>query len=194
MKIWTSEHTFQHPWETVAKAAWQKYPNPLNPSVTGIDVVDRHVDQNGILQTKRVLSTSWGLPAWVTSLVGMDKDCYAYEKSEVDPKKKTLTLKTKNLTFCNFLTIDEFLIYSPHPEDKTRTHLKQEAIVKVKGVPLSSYMEARVTDTISKNANKGRQAMEWVIDHLKNECKDLRLEAQKCMDKMVAQGASKATS
>ncbi|CAH1644913.1 unnamed protein product [Spodoptera littoralis] len=31
MKIWTSEHTFNHPWETVAQAAWRKYPNPITP-------------------------------------------------------------------------------------------------------------------------------------------------------------------
>lgn len=49
-------------------AAWQKYPNPINQSVVGVDVVDRFVDQNGILKTHRLLSTSWGLQPWVTKV------------------------------------------------------------------------------------------------------------------------------
>lgn len=57
---------YSHPWETVALAAWRKYPNPMNPSVVGIDTVDRIVDGGGRLKTHRVLSTEWGLPAWVT--------------------------------------------------------------------------------------------------------------------------------
>lgn len=44
--------------------------------------------------------------------------------------------------------------YQPHPEDKTRTLLKQEAVVTVQGIPLNSYMEDLLTSTIMVNANK----------------------------------------
>jgi hypothetical protein len=30
MRIWTSEHIFNHSWETVTEGQWQKYPNPHN--------------------------------------------------------------------------------------------------------------------------------------------------------------------
>ena len=56
-----------HPWETVTKAVWQKYPNPLNPNVKGLDVVERKVE-NGVLKSHRVLSTEWGIPEWVVSV------------------------------------------------------------------------------------------------------------------------------
>ena len=56
---------FRHPWETVAKAAWRKYPNPLNPGVTGIDVLNRHIDSRGRLESHRLLITKWSLPSWV---------------------------------------------------------------------------------------------------------------------------------
>lgn len=185
MRIWTSEYIFQHPWETVVNAAWQKYPNPINQSVVGVDVVDRFVDQNGILKTHRLLSTSWGLQPWVTKIVGMDRTCFASEVSEVDPHSKRMTLQTRNLTFCNIVSIDENLTYCPHPTNKSSTLLKQEAIVNVKGIPLSSYLEGILTDTISRNAGKGRQAMEWVIGKLKGEAKDLSQEAKKCMDSVL---------
>lgn len=46
----------------------QKYPNPMNPSVVGVDVLDRHVDPSGKLHSHRLLSTEWGIPSIVKSV------------------------------------------------------------------------------------------------------------------------------
>ena len=50
------------------KAAWRKYPNPFNPAVQGIDVVDRYVDDKGVLKSHRLMSTRWGFPSWATAV------------------------------------------------------------------------------------------------------------------------------
>lgn len=63
-----------HPWETVTKAAMQKYPNPMNPSVFGVDVLDRSVDTQGRLHSTRLLSTEWGLPSMAKSVSWMVKE------------------------------------------------------------------------------------------------------------------------
>ena len=55
------------------------------------------------------------------------------------------------------MSIDERLSYKAHPDDPTKTLLTQEAVVTVRGVPLSSYLEGFLTNTISVNAGKGRQ-------------------------------------
>uniref|UniRef100_A0A8C3WXS5 PRELI domain containing 3B n=1 Tax=Catagonus wagneri TaxID=51154 RepID=A0A8C3WXS5_9CETA len=149
MKIWTSEHVFDHPWETVTTAAMQKYPNPMNPSVVGVDVLDRHVDPSGKLHSHRLLSTEWGLPAIV-----------------------------KSISFTNMVSVDERLIYKPHPQDPEKTVLTQEAIITVKGVSLGSYLEGLMASTISSNANKGREAMEWVIHKLNAEIEELTASAR----------------
>lgn len=78
-------------------ASWRKYPNPLNPCVVGLDVLDRQLS-NGVLKTQRLISTEWGMPQWAASLLGADKVSYALEQSEVDPKKKTMTLVSKNVS------------------------------------------------------------------------------------------------
>lgn len=184
MKIWESEHTFNHPWETVTQAAWRKYPNPMNPAVVGIDVLDRQV-KNGVLHTQRLVSTKFGLPSWVNSLMGKDQTCYVSEYSQVDPQKKTMTLQSRNLTLCNYLSVDEKLTYSQHPTKANCTLLKQEAVVTVQGVPLTSYLEGMMTNTISLNANKGRQAMEWVISKLNAEVHELTTTAVKSMDEIT---------
>lgn len=184
MKIWTSEHTFQHPWETVTQAAWRKYPNPMNPAVEAIDIVDRKVS-NGVLKTHRLISSRWGLPSWASRLLGSDKTCYASEHSEVNPRQKVMTLLTKNITFCNEVSVVEKLTYSPHPSKEDCTLLKQEAVVTIKNVPLSSYIEEYLARTISSNANKGRLAMEWVISKINNEVQELTQKTVKGMDEFT---------
>ncbi|KAL3281165.1 hypothetical protein HHI36_004383 [Cryptolaemus montrouzieri] len=172
MRIWTSEHTFNHPWETVATAAWRKYPNPHNTAVIGTDVVERKV-VNGVLHSHRLVSSKWYFPSWAQAIIGSANICYASEESEVTPSLRHMVLRTINLTFCRHIAVNETLKYTPHPEDSNKTLLKQEAVVTVRGVPLSSYMEDLLTNKISNNAGKGRQAMEWVIKRLNEEVQDL---------------------
>ena len=76
------------------------------------------------------------------------------------------------------MSIDERLSYTAHPDDPSKTLLTQEAVVTVRGVPLSSYLEGFLANTISLNANKGRQAMEWVISKLNSEVHDLTQAAK----------------
>lgn len=56
------------------------------------------------------------------------------------------------LSFSNYIDVGETLRYIPHPQDKNKTLLKQEAIVTVQGAPLASYMEDLLTKRISFNA------------------------------------------
>ncbi|CAJ1085577.1 PRELI domain containing protein 3B-like [Xyrichtys novacula] len=160
MKIWASEHIFNHPWETVINAAMQKYPNPMNPSVFGVDVLDRSVDTQGRLHSTRLLSTEWGLPAMAKSIIGVTRTCtYVQEQSVVDPKEKTFELKSTNVSFTNLVSVDEKLTYKPHPQDPEKTVLTQEALISVKGISLSSYLESLMAKTISVNAGSGGNGM-----------------------------------
>jgi len=86
-----------------------------------------------------------------------------------------MEVQSQNLTFCNFVAIQEKMSYSPHPEDGEKTLLKQETVVTVRGVPLTSYMESIIVNTVSANAGKGRAAIEWVVDKLGQECRALSL-------------------
>lgn len=98
-----------------------------------------------------------------------------------------MILKTINLTFCRHIAVDETIRYVPHPSDPSKTLLTQEAVVTVKGVPLNNYMEDILTNKISLNAGKGRQAMEWVISKLEPEVKDLASSAVKSTDELLNQ-------
>ncbi|KAG7259579.1 hypothetical protein CRUP_003960 [Coryphaenoides rupestris] len=167
MKLWTSEHVFNHPWETVTKAAMQKYPNPMNPNVFGVDVLDRRVDASGRLHSTRLLSTEWGLPSMAKSMFGVTRTCtYVQEHSIVDPKEKTFELKSTNISFTNMVSVDEKLTYKPHPENPEKTVLTQEAVIS------------------------GREAMEWVIRRLNNEIEELAATARGTMRAPMAAAAA----
>jgi hypothetical protein len=169
MKVWSQEHVFDHPWHTVVHAAWRKYPNPLKPEVVGLDVIDRKVDSHGVLRTNRVLTTEWHIPSWVSRLIGLQNPSYSYEQSEVDTKSQRMVLQTRNLNCTNFVSVDETLVYRPHPDDPNKTLLEQSAAISIRGIPLINYMEDTLATTMSTNAKKGRQGLEWVIDNLKKE-------------------------
>ncbi|XP_053427871.1 PRELI domain containing protein 3A isoform X2 [Nycticebus coucang] len=180
MRIWSSEHVFGHPWDTVAQAAMRKYPNPMNPSVVGVDVLDRHVDGRGRLHSLRLLSTEWGLPSLVGAILGTSKTLtYIQEHSVVDPAEKKMELCSTNITLTNLVSVNERLVYTPHPENPELTVLTQEAIITVKGISLGNYLESLMANTISSNAKKvlasvpgsyvssaqGWAAIEWIIEN-----------------------------
>jgi len=157
----------------------------MNPAVVGIDVIDRRLE-SGILTTHRLITTEWGFPSWASRLLGGDQASFASEHSAVNPETKTTTLMSRNLTFCNELSIIEKLTYEPHPTQENTTLLKQEAMITVHGVPLSSYIEDFISTTISGNANKGRQAMEWVIGKINCEVEDMKKNSVvKSVDELI---------
>jgi len=168
---------FNHNWETVVQGQWQKYPNPHNQAVIGTDVVERTVNEEGVLHSHRIISSDWGLADWVQKLIGANKVCYASEDSIVDPRKRLMEMHSKNLTFCNFVSMEEHMTYCPDSQDPGKTLLKQETVVTVQGVPLTSYMESIIVNTVSNNSSKGRAAIEWVVDKLGQECRSLSLSA-----------------
>lgn len=167
MRIWSSEHVFNHTWDNVVKAALQKYPNPINPSVIGVDVVERVIDPStAIIKSHRLLTSQWSISPWITKLLGGNSMIFGSEHSVIDLKNKIFSLRSRNLTFNSIVNVDEKLTYSIHPEDSRKTMLKQEAIITVQNVPVIDYLEKLMATNINANAQKGRQAIEFIIQKM----------------------------
>jgi len=175
---------FNHSWEAVTTGQWQKYPNPHNNAVLGTDVVDRRV-VNGVLHSHRIITSDWGLADWVQRLIGTNRVCYASEMSKVDPVNRTMEMHSKNLTFCSYVNMEEKMTYSADPEDRDKTLLRQEMIVTVQGVPLTSYMEGVIVNTVSNNSSKGKAAIEWVVNKLGQEYRALNIVSS--LDKLKSE-------
>lgn len=159
---------FDHNWENVVRGQFMKYPNPHNQAVLATDVIDRKLDhKTGVLHSHRIIASDWGLAAWVQSLIGANRTCYAHEYSTVNPNTRELEMTSVNLTFCSFVAMKEKMSYKPHPDDPdNRTLMRQETEVTVQGVPLTSYMESLIVNTVSANSSKGKIAIDWIVDKL----------------------------
>ncbi|XP_061806611.1 PRELI domain containing protein 3A isoform X4 [Nerophis lumbriciformis] len=94
---------------------------------------------------------------------------YVKEHSIVDPEEKKMELCSTNITLTNLISVDERLLYRPHPDNPEITVLTQEAIITVKGVSLSSYLEGMMARRMSANARKGWDAIEWIIENSERE-------------------------
>ena len=125
--------------------------------------------------TFRIITSDWGLADWVQRLIGANRVCYASEVSRVDPGNRCMEMHSKNLSFCSYVNMEEKMTYVADPADSDKTLLRQEMIVTVRGVPLTSYMEGIIVNTVSSNSSKGKAAIEWVVEKLGQECRYYRL-------------------
>ncbi|KAK0426387.1 hypothetical protein QR680_009684 [Steinernema hermaphroditum] len=169
MRVYSSEYVFDAPWEEVVKAAWKKYPNPMNQAVSSIDVLNHEITKQGSLISERILESEFHVPSWVTKLTGFAGTQYSHETSEIHPEQQIMSLYTRNLNCIHFLRVDEKMSYQPHPTDMNKTVLRQEASVQVRTPAFSDYCEKAFLSVYQANAEKGRKGLEWVIDKLKKE-------------------------
>ncbi|XP_022345690.2 PRELI domain containing protein 3A-like isoform X2 [Crassostrea virginica] len=178
MSSWSSEHIFEHPWEDVVRAAFRKYPNPCNPAVKGVDVVDRRVCPKGTIQSHRLLSTEFPLPDVAARIIGTPDRNFISEHSTLNPTHKLFKLESRNLTLGHLVTVHEHLEYYPHPEDRSKTCLRQKSTVRVNVPFLSGYLEKLLIENFEKNAQKGRNGIEWVMNQIKEEDTSSRVKPE----------------
>ncbi|XP_037599032.1 PRELI domain containing protein 3B-like [Cebus imitator] len=84
-----------------------------------------------------------------------------------------MELNSTNISFTNMVSVDQRLIHKPNPQDPEKIVLTQEAVITVKGVSLSSYLEGLMASMLFSNTVKGREAMEWVIHKVNAKIEEL---------------------
>jgi hypothetical protein len=98
-----------------------------------------------------------------------------------------MEMTSVNLSFCSFVSIRERLSFSPHPDNPdSSTIMRQETEVTVMGVPLANCMEGLIVDTISRNAGKSRTAINWVVEKLSLETRNLSSHLDKLKGEIVS--------
>eukprot|EP01113_Clastostelium_recurvatum_P001831 TRINITY_DN1075_c0_g1_i1.p1 TRINITY_DN1075_c0_g1~~TRINITY_DN1075_c0_g1_i1.p1 ORF type:complete len:198 (+),score=43.45 TRINITY_DN1075_c0_g1_i1:215-808(+) len=169
-RLETLVHTFSHPWEDISLASWSKYPSPERPDVLTVDLIKRELDQKtGVLRTTRLMVCRGGTPRWLEAYLGSSQ-CFFIEEAEVDPRKRSMVLRGRNISFCNLLSLDEVCTYTPHPDEPDKwTHFKQEAKVTAFPYGISGKIENFCLQNFQKNAVKGREIMEQAIQRVQTE-------------------------
>ncbi|KAL1915331.1 uncharacterized protein VTP21DRAFT_6789 [Calcarisporiella thermophila] len=170
MRLFTTTHKFNYSWQQVSAANWRKYPNEDCPHVVSVDVLDRRVDpETGIMVTERLLTIEQNAPAFIRRILGQDVTVqYCHEISILDPRNKTLSMKSRNLSWQNVMTVEERITYKGEGD---QTVFTQEAEINASNAfsRVKEYIEDFCVKRFSDNAAKGRDAFERVLVSLTGE-------------------------
>lgn len=160
VKLFTTEHTFQHPFERVTSAFWRKYPNDAAAHVKAIDITDRRIDEQGRLITNRIMSCESALPSWCRA-AGLPQSCFVAECSVVDPKSREMLVKSSNLSGASLMVIEETCRYSASPAAPTKATLyKQEAKITAFLPFLAGKFESYSFASLQSKSKEGMAVVE----------------------------------
>jgi len=111
-------------------------------------------------------------------MCGLDltKRAHSVEFSVVDPKNKTLELKSRNYTLMDYIVVDETLKYSPDPNNESSTLLHQEWKINCEKLMFTSKLESAMGSSFLSNAPKGRAGIEFVIKTIRSEVEKLNFD------------------
>jgi len=165
VKLFSTEHVFQHPFERVTSAFWRKYPNDAAAHVKSIDITDRRVDEQGRLITNRIMSCESALPSWARH-AGLPSACFVAESSVVDPAARKMVVKSSNLSGASILVVEETCTYSQHPTAASATHYRQEAKITAFLPFISSKFEAYSLANLHAKSKEGMQVVESLCQRI----------------------------
>jgi hypothetical protein len=168
MKVFSNSVTFDYSWDEVSTANWQKYGpwNNKSEHVIAVDTISRNVDPaTGILRTERLICCKQTAPEWIKTLIGNADESYVYEASYIDPAKRTLTMVSQNLTWSNFVSVQEEVVYKPLGTNQTQ-FLQSARITALAGgwQRIKNSIEDCLVTRFRENAVKGREGFERVLE------------------------------
>jgi hypothetical protein len=169
VQLFSVEHTFLHPFERVTSAFWRKYPNEAAQHVRAIDITDRRMDQQGRLITNRIMSCHSALPSWLRA-AGLPQNCFVAETSVVDPRTRTMVVKSSNLSGASLMVVEETCTYqaassAPH----AATHYKQEARITAFLPFLAGKFESYSVANLHAKSAEGMAVVEKLCQRIQRD-------------------------
>jgi hypothetical protein len=168
MKVFSNSETFNYSWEEVSTANWRKYCpwNQKSTHVIAVDTVSRTVDPaTGILRTERLITCRQTAPDWLKKMMGGSMDeSQVFETSYVDPRSKTVTMVSANLTWSNLINVQETVVYRPLNDHQTRFEQAAQITALCGGWQrIRNSIEDTLVKRFRENAVKGKEGFEAVL-------------------------------
>ena len=172
MRNFVQETVFRHNWSFVTPAVWRKYPNSKSPDVTNVDILSREV-VDGKLHTRRLIASANPVPAMFRRMFGgLPAETYMLEESVVDPVRRTMEMKTRNITLKQLLEVQEVCVYREAGGNTSWTQMSQEFSCSILGTSLSGMgsmvakAEQAIINRVQSNASKGAAILNEVVEGL----------------------------
>lgn len=148
-----------------------------------VDTVNRSIDDQGRLVTTRFWALK-GEPPKVSWFFKSMPRLYNLERSVVDRDKRVFSLQSYNLSLFQFLDVSELCVYTPHPEDPSKTLVEQQYRITVKFHGLGSLIEPWAIGTCLENAKKGAAIIQQMCETMYEEMQQIATEADQSVSEL----------
>jgi len=172
---------FEAKWTDTVEGAVHKYPNDHSTNMASVDVLDRSIDQDGNLVSKKMLRTVFHpnpLMKQVMSILKMPPRTHqtTLELNKLDVGRKYFQLKSLNKTYFNSIRCFEVLEYTPDLETPEHTELNQSTLIDMYANKTSFAFrwavhkgESLFAQQYIQNSRMNRQGLQDVIGNLQLE-------------------------
>lgn len=174
-KYCQTEHIHPYSWDQVARAIFQRYPNPFASHVLSEDTVYREVINGTTLYSRRFLVKTNKIPKWGEKfLSGFAKKVPLIEESFVDSRNKTITTYTRNVGLSNFMTVAERVVYKICPTNPAQTVAVKEAWVESRFYGLRTAIKNFGIERFKRNTVRATEGFNLVLERLQHQQVSLR--------------------
>ena len=161
-----TEHVHPYPWETVAQAVFQRYPNPFATHVLSDDTLHREV-RGHTLYSRRFITKTNKLPKWGEKFfMGLKRYVPLVEESTVDTENRVLTTYTRNVGLGMFMMAVERVRYTVDPANPGNTIAVKEAWIESSLYGLRSAVKNFGVERFRQNCHKASDGLNFVLQQL----------------------------
>ncbi|XP_047441721.1 PRELI domain containing 1a [Mugil cephalus] len=171
VKYFCCADLLKNTWDQVCVAFWQRYPNPYSNHVLTEDIIFREVTPSNCLISRRLLTKTSRSPRWMERYLPkhMASSAYIIEDSIVDPKKRTMTTLTWNISHARLMSVEERCHYRINPENGGWTEIKREAWISSNVYGLSRAIQEFGLARFKTSVTKTMKGFEYVLAKMQGE-------------------------
>lgn len=172
-----SSHIFNHNFEIVTLAYFNRYPNPFSTHVKSTDTIDVYIDDDGKLHQIKLIRKTGKLPQFIKPFLGKITTSWIIENTVVDPKTQEMHTYNCNLDHRKIIRVEEYNFYkfdSSENITKSNTTVKFSSGFSQKlglGLNIKDRIENWSKNKFSSNIIRSREGLQIVMESVKERLK-----------------------
>ncbi|XP_065071728.1 PRELI domain-containing protein 2-like isoform X2 [Rhopilema esculentum] len=157
-------HLFKFPFSKVVEAYFKKYEGGRDPNVQGITVDEHWQDKDNGIEYWRRSGKCNNVCPWFLRKFLADPSVFFVEEVILDNVKERLVLHTQNITYSNYIILEEKSEFRRSECNTNWTQFVQQGTIDAKGLgSVSSFVERFAKSFLVQGGSKGIMIMEDIL-------------------------------
>ncbi|XP_043919963.1 PRELI domain-containing protein 2 [Protopterus annectens] len=157
---------YKYPFETVVDSHLNKYPTPLEQNITAVRTAEENTDlSTGIIYRRRIATCKNVIPAFLRQISSLKTaSIYLEEESWLDKRRRTMSIKSRCLTWAKYATLKEESMFKASQENPNWTEFTQCGSISVTGIGLlNSVFEVFAQAFLNQAGRRSIRIMETIL-------------------------------